>query len=514
MIVFLCLLLIAELPSLFCYFFSIPKHPLFNAFSVILASVSYQYLTSWLWWILATIFLVRCVGVTNALKPLIWLEQFRYKHHGLDSPGDRGFFAWFRDMIELGTYGLFGQFVVVNKRYPGKFPIFGYWAGRPAVFVRDASQNKVILETKLGARLRETVMERMGILLGESLLTTQVAGAQRVRRRVIFHLLGPRLDEYQIETMGKIITDHTLPRWQRSAKVGRPIDLQSSMIDMVSRVLIMSFMGLSYNEIPKDIVPVLGKIFNMIRRMVLRVKMPERTVDTPENRKYNKLMSQVHDFIDDYIDEQKESTTMLGTIIRAFTAGRDIPYLEFLSELGITKDELTCEAYENAIRPVYEDRDGNKSPGNVKTEEYNKLIEPTVFEKGNQILMSLKTLAKTDKLRAQIESIFVRNGEINRDKVKEEMSSMFIGGTESTTGSLVTGFYHLATHQNVITKLRESLKTGTLKDHCANGYLLRVINEIYRLSSPPIIHNHPISEELILPCSDGKHYRFKTEEVI
>jgi cytochrome P450 len=98
---------------------------------------------------------------------------------------------------------------------------------------------------------------------------------------------------------------------------------------------------------------------------------------------------------------------------------------------------------------------------------------------------------------------------------------MLIGGSESTTGGLVAAFYYLMRHPENKAKLKaafqEKNSDGTeksLKDQFREGYLWNFLREVLRRNTPALVHNHPIPSDVVLPCSDGKEYKFDSNNII
>lgn len=429
-------------------------------------------------------------------------------------PGYRGFFSALSSNVEVGLSDLLTFFYKLEARFGGgekMLPVQFNLLGRPNVLVTHPRHiNQVFKDNEhFSASSDPQVLKRFKDLLGFNLVSADHEIWGKVRPRTSAYLNGRPLGKSG-EVMRDVMGGEILPTLQRSAELGKPVDIFETMLDFSSKVAFRSFMGLSAKDIPEHVHPTLSRLFGHVRRYVMEPTLP-LWVPTAGNNEFFRDRSILRDFLQPHIDTQKTMDTMLGSIVRAHT--KRLPAAQFrarivkiLTSSFTGADELSIESY-----PTLE----------VEVEQILSRDEEVVFSIGKNLLRAgtswakeaKKTLLGTEEeLQARFESALCEGGEIDREIVLQEMVTNLIGSAETTIVMMTWGLYYMSKFPEVQERLHREAMTGeglvpvveisTLRERWP--YLFNVMREVLRIASPAAMFNRPVIADVDL---DGYHLK-------
>ena len=213
--------------------------------------------------------------------------------------------------------------------------------------------------------------------------------------------------------MEEVAGNYLVPLWNEHARAKTSVDIWDNMLDYGSLVAFMAFMGLQQHEVPRDIYITLADMFCYVRQYVQTAfPLPYWT-----NPRYMLQWRKLCRFIHPLINKQKESETMLGSIVRSHTVRHPFAF-EDLKEL--LQPHVTNQKSIDCIQGWY---DAHKDNLDV----YNFVKEMiTEMTRNHEIEFNLTT----NTLQTIIESALCRNGKIDYNKVYEEtISNLMDKGT-------------------------------------------------------------------------------------
>lgn len=232
---------------------------------------------------------------------------------------ETGLIAWIRDFTILAFYGPLTLFADINDRYPGNEPVTFYFPKRKCVLLRHAADVQGVFNSpKMSIRGLDVQVARFTSLLGRNIITVPVSIWKTTRQRTMAFLSGEYLKQYQI-AMTETAEQFLIPVWERHAKSGEPLNVWNSMLGYSSLVVFMAFMGLKKDEIPRDIYLSLNKMFVHVRSYIQAAFPIPLWIPTIDNLLYQWRWRKLSSFVDLYIEAQKDSSTMLGSITRTYT---------------------------------------------------------------------------------------------------------------------------------------------------------------------------------------------------
>ena len=434
----------------------------------------------------------------------------------MEIPGERGFFACLRDSLFLMTYNPLILFEDIWRRYPDMHPVAFYFSNAYCVMSRDPLDNKVIFNSpKMSLRASQIHIDRFTSLLGRNIITVPVSLWGATRRRVHKFLSGQYLDNYQL-AMHETAEKFLLPTWKEYAASKQPLHIWNNMLRYSSLVAFMAFMGLKYEDVPEDVYMTLNKLFMHVRSYVQSVFPTHLKIPSYPNLIYHQQWRKLRQFIEPYIEKQKESSTMLGSVIRTYTKRQRKDFDDLITCLNDHVDGPKISPTDE-IRDYFELHQNQALIGEFiyyQTDEARKIppeLDPT-FDKYQmdfelytfvQNLLAQFTKAgikfKTSplELQAAVESFFARGSELKaRDHAFEEIIGNLIGGSETTIVFMNFACYFLAKYPEYQDKLRTAMRDNPNVPLKKINYVNHVLNETLRLGSPAFVTSRVLDDDV------------------
>lgn len=438
-----------------------------------------------------TSILKRCLLVPLIwfLNPLAFIENICFRYFDKKTMvGELGVFAYVRDVALSLSNDVITFFEVKYKQNPNTLkPIFCYLLGQPVIILRNPQHitslyNQIPITDIENLRAYPQILERFSFALGYNIVTADIHEWSYIRKRTLKFLIGSHLNNYE-NAMLDVTEKVLLPSCKIAAQNNSDVDIWNLMLQVSSRIIFRTFVGLTDDQIPNDVHILLNDVFDVVRIVTLYV-LPPKYIPSKTIKECEAKKDKVRNLLKAYFDTRKNSASLFGSIIRSHTCRRDIPY-EDLKTFLIMK--------------------GISEPNDKVKEYYQGHSRDDIYDLASK-LMGLLSIEKTDQLQTEIESFLCEGGSIDEKLVYEETISDFIAGSETTIGFMSMVCYVLACNKDAQKKLREYLivnKHLSVADKLKNkSYLSNVFNETLRQHPSAPVTTRWIQKEMTVTSDD------------